>query len=355
MAVNSPASREQILRRQSLIRLGAFLSVLALALLIVVKVENMLVSCLLSFVFSYLIGPLVNYLERRGVDRVLATTTLFVTIGVLLGLTIYLTLPMLVERVQIMQTDLPKYMAGITRLVESLQVKMRFLQGIGVDIDVSDLIQERVMPATEQVFGALPQIFKKLFTVLLLAPFLAFFMIKDGRHFSRTLLALVPNNLFELTYNIYHQINDQMGQFVRARLMEAAIVGFVTWLGLWMISFPFAEVLAAFAAITNLIPYVGPVIGTIPAVLIAMVNGASAVEMSLVLLVYFVAQLIDAAFIIPVVVAKIVDLHPVTVIVVIIIGAQVMGVLGMLISIPVASALKVTIGTVFRYLTDYRV
>ncbi len=348
-------SREQVLRRQSLIRLIAFLSVLVVTGTIVLKVENMLVSCLLAFVISYLLGPLVNVLERKNVNRVFATTALFLITGVALGLAGYLTFPLLAERIQVLQVDSPKYVEGITRLMQSWEHKLRFLQNMGLDIDLGSKIQERLLPATEGFFAALPTYVSKFLTVMLLAPFFAFFMIKDGRNFSRTLLALVPNNLFELTYNIYHQINDQMGQFVRARLLEAAIVGLVTWVGLLMIDFPFAELLAVFAAVTNLIPYIGPVIGTIPAVILAMVNGASALDMSLLLLVYFIAQLIDAAFIIPVVVAKIVDLHPVTVIVVIIIGAQLMGVVGMLISIPVASAMKVTIGTIFRYLTDYRV
>ena len=348
-------SREQLLRRQSLIRLVAFLSVIVMAFLIVLKVENMLVSFLLAFVFSYLIGPLVNFLERKNIDRVLATTVLFAVSLAVVGIGIYLTFPFLSERIQGMQADTPKYVQGITRLIEGAEAKLSFLRNSGLNIDLSNHLQERLLPATERFFAALPDLISKLLTVMLLAPFFAFFMIKDGRHFSRTLLALVPNNLFELTYNIYHQINDQMGQFVRARLLEAMIVGFVTWVGLMIIKFPFAEVLAIFAAVTNLIPYLGPVIGTIPAVILAMVNGASALDMSLLLLVYFIAQLIDAAFIIPVVVAKIVDLHPVTVIVVIIIGAQLMGVVGMLISIPFASAMKVTIGTIFRYLTDYRV
>ncbi len=338
-----------------MIRLGAFLGVIALAFLIVLKVDNMLVSCLLAFVFSYMIEPIVNYLERRNVGRVVATSVIFLIIGLALGLTAFGTFPFLSERVAQMQASLPKYIAGFARLMENLESKLVFLDSTGLSVDLSGRLQEKLLPATEKFFAALPNLLSKLLTVMLLAPFFAFFMIKDGRHLSRTLLALVPNNLFELTYNIYYQINDQMGQFVRARLLEAIIVGFVTWLGLVLIQFPFAEVLAIFAAVTNLIPYIGPVIGTIPAVILAMVNGSSPLEMSLLLLVYFVAQLIDAAFIIPVVVAKIVDLHPVTVIVVIIIGAQLMGVVGMLISIPFASAMKVTLGTIFRYLTDYRV
>lgn len=353
--MTQPTSREQLLRRQSRIRLIAFLSVLIVTVLIILKVENMLVSFLVAFVLSYMVGPLVNYLERKNIDRVLATTVLFAGLGSVFGIAIYMTYPLIAERVQSLQADAPKYVTGITKLISTFQDKLMFLKTSGLDIDLNETIQNKIMPATEQFFSSLPSFLKKFLTVMLLGPFFAFFMIKDGRQFSRNLLELVPNNLFELTYNIYYQINDQMGQFVRARLLEAAIVGFVTWVGLLLIGFPFTEFLAIFAAITNLIPYIGPVIGTIPAVILAMVNGASALDLSLLLLVYFIAQVIDAAVIIPVVVAKIVDLHPVTVIVVIIIGAQLMGVVGMLISIPVASALKVTVGTVFRYLTDYRV
>ena len=108
------------------------------------------------------------------------------------------------------------------------------------------------------------------------------------------------------------------------------------------------------AGLTNLIPYIGPLIGAVPAILIALVNGYSGLSILAVVLVYVVAQVIDAGFLIPLMVAKIVDLHPVTVIVVIIAGAQLMGVLGMIISIPVASTLKVTVSTVYRHLIDTR-
>ena len=101
-------------------------------------------------------------------------------------------------------------------------------------------------------------------------------------------------------------------------------------------------------------PYIGPLIGALPAFAIALVNGYSSLGVFLVALVYVVAQLIDAGILIPMLVAKIVDLHPVTVIIVIIAGAQVLGILGMIISIPVASTLKVTFSTIYRHLIDTR-
>ena len=117
---------------------------------------------------------------------------------------------------------------------------------------------------------------------------------------------------------------------------------------------PYPVLLGLIAGLTNLIPYLGPILGAVPAFLIAMVNGYSSLQLVSLALVYLIAQIFDAGILIPVLVAKIVDLHPVTVIVVIIAGAQVMGIVGMIISIPVAATMKVTLNTVYRHLIDTR-
>src|SRR5689334_8187564 len=126
--MSQPTSREQLLRRQSRIRLVAFLGVLIFTVLIILKVENMLVSFLVAFVFSYMLGPLVNYLERKNIDRVLATTVLFLGFGFGLGLTVYLTYPFISERIMALQADAPKYRAGITGLFNMLQLKFMWVK-----------------------------------------------------------------------------------------------------------------------------------------------------------------------------------------------------------------------------------
>ena len=188
---------------------------------------------------------------------------------------------------------------------------------------------------------------------MFLSPFIGFFLIKDGRSFARSLLNIVPNSIFEMALNLQYQINDQIAHYLRARILEAAIVGLVVLAGLMAIGFPYATVLAIFAGVTNLIPYIGPIVGAVPAVIIALINQESQFLLFVVVAVYAVAQLIDMFILIPLVVAKIVDLHPVTVILAVIIGAQLLGVLGMLISIPVFSAIKVTFVSVYKHLTDF--
>ena len=112
--------------------------------------------------------------------------------------------------------------------------------------------------------------------------------------------------------------------------------------------------MAVFAGATNLIPYVGPLIGAVPGLLVAVINQNSSGTLALVGAIYVIAQAVDMLFIIPLVVAKIVDLHPVTVVIVIIVGSQIMGVLGMIISVPVASIIKLTFTEFYNHVVDFR-
>lgn len=157
-----------------------------------------------------------------------------------------------------------------------------------------------------------------------------------------------------MAISLSYKINAQIGEFIRARLIEAVIVGIVVWIGLSVMNFPYAIFLALFAVLMNLIPYVGPFIGAIPAFIIALVNQEPSLVIMMMALVYLIAQIIDIIFVIPLVVAKTVNLHPASVIIVFIIGAHLMGVLGMIIAVPVASVFKLIFFTIYDQLIKFR-
>ncbi len=348
-----------IIRRERLWRLISFLSILLVTTAIILAVRGLLVSCVLAFVIAYLFAPVVDFLERRGLRRSVATVIPFFAGAIALGISFTLILPLVMEQLQVLANRLPQYQADLASLITAIEAKYRIYIKAG-QLNLSQELNDWIGIKTSALSVALPSYVSQSFTVLLLAPFFAFFMLQDGNVFARSLLSFVPNHMFEMTLNLRHQINDQLGGFIRARFLEAAIVGAVVWVGLQIIEFPYATVLALFAAATNLIPYIGPIIGAVPAVLIAMVSpeavlsATPAITLLLLTSVYFIAQLVDIVFVIPVVVAKIVDLHPVTVVVMIIAGAEVAGILGMMISVPVASAAKLTFNAVYSHLTNFR-
>lgn len=339
-----------VLKRERRLKLAAFLSVLGFCLIVLLWLKSISVSFLLAVLLVYMLKPAVALLERLGLNRSFAISLLFFIITCAFVLTGYLIAPLISEQFSSFQTEVPRYGEGLKNIIFSLErtLNSRFQQVYEVKIydAVVPYLQKYLITSIE----TLPQRATEILTILLLAPLFAFFLLRDGKSLSRNLLSLVPNNLFEMSLSLSHRINEQIGGFIRARLLESVIVGLVVFVGLLLFSFPYAVILAIFAAITNLIPYVGPIIGAIPALLVAAVDSSGSTMIFAVTLVYLVAQVIDMVLIIPLVVAKIVNLHPVLVILSIMAGAELGGIIGMIISIPVTSAFKLIFAAVYAQL-----
>lgn len=343
-----------LLQRERWIKLGAFFTLLAAIGFTIFLINNLLISFLIAFVLSYLLQPMVNFLEGLGWSRLRSITFIFLVLGGLLSITSSLLFPLLADQIEAINANMPTYIDGTTKIIAHIEKRLEFLTGMGLTLNVQTLVRDFLKSNMEQLLVDSPQLIKNYLTTTILAPFFAFFMLKDGRDIGRRMTDMVPNSVFELTLNLQYQINQQIGSFIRARLLEALIVGLVTWIGLALINAPYALILSLIAAITNLIPYVGPLIGAAPAFVIYIINGASTVDIVLVTMVYAFAQILDVVVLIPMMVAKLVNLHPVVVVLALIIGAQLLGILGMLIAIPLASALKVTVVTVYDHILDFR-
>ena len=338
------------LKRINTLKLVVFLSILGVAGTVLFIVNNLFVSLLLAFVIAYLARPLLVLLERAGFGYHQALVFVFVCGAVVAGGLGMWLFPFVSGQISHLQTEWPRYFSGLVGLMENFESQTK--TWLGFSLSLKEMGEEKLLSLGQVILKDLPSLLIQVITVLILAPFLGFFILKDGHKISRHFMRMVPNSVFEMTLGLQHQINQQLGLFIRARFLEAFIVGLVTFLGLSVISFPFAFLLGGFAALTNLIPYLGPILGAVPALAIALINNYPLFDLSLVILVYGIAQAIDASILVPILVARIVNLHPVTVVLLIILGGQFMGVLGMIISIPLANACKVTFVAVYDHLTN---
>lgn len=302
----------------------------------------------------YMLKPLVAYLERIRISKSAAISVVFCSITIIVICSAYLIAPLISTQFSEIQRELPRYQEGIEKISAQLESTFNNKFGSFYQIRIYDTAVPYLQKYLINSIETLPQRATDLLTILVLAPFFAFFLLRDGKQIARGILSLVPNNLFEVTLSLTHKINVQIGGFIRARLVEALIVGLVVLVGLESISFPYAVVLSVFAGLTNLIPYIGPIIGALPALLVAVIDKDGSATVMLVTGVYLVAQIIDMVVIIPLVVAKIVNLHPVFVVLAIIAGAEVGGILGMIISIPVTSAFKLIFATLYKQLINQK-
>lgn len=346
--------QESTIKKIHFRKLVLFLFTLGCFFAFLLLVKNMLVSFLLGFVGFYLLNPWVAQLERKGFSRLVSVTIPFIAVTILFILSLNVLLPTLSGQFEALRLEFPKYAEGFQKILTESKITLQKYVNEDVSSNLILQIQNYGEIAAKNVFNDLPNHISNSLTVLFLAPFLMFFMLLDGREWVRSLVALVPNSYFELALNLNYQIGTQMGGFIRARLIQSLINSLILWLGLLSIGFPYALVLALFAGLLNLIPYLGPVIGALPAFLLGFINGVPSADYTALMIIYVGAQVIDSALVVPFLVAKIVDLHPVTVVLAVIVGSQMMGILGMIISIPVASAIKVSAQSIYAHVTDFR-
>ena len=344
------------IRRLNWIKLFFFISLIVVFTFLLIKIHNMFLSALLAVVLSQILRPIVDRVEDLlGWKRVWTTFFVFVMVGGAVSSFLIWAMPFVFQQLQNFRQEIPNYISGLISFVGSAEEKFYSFLPFLDRVDLTQPMQKWLLGRASQVVQDIPTALSNSFSVFFLCSFLSFFMLKDSHKLYRGFLALVPNHVFETTLSLTHHIGQQLGRFIRVRMFEALIVGLITGVGLQIISFPFALIIGLFAGVMNLIPYLGPFISVVPAVLICLANNMSFLEISMVLSVFILAQIIDNVVLIPIFVARMMKMHPVAVLVVVIAGAQFLGILGMIISIPVANAIQVAYHGVYKHIVDSEV
>ena len=338
--------------RLNLFRLCFFLILCVILLVSLFFIKGLFITLLLAFILNFSLRPLVNLFVRLGLPRSLAVPSVFISILGGLGVVFVRSFPFLSNQFSRLKKEFPTYEQKFSLLITEWQSKFEqhFFNTNGIDL--SKKLESMFTSFGETFLQEIPSLVTQSFTIFLLAPFFAYFFVKNELGLTRGLFSWVPNHIFEVFLKIHYEVNKQVGVFIRARLLEAVLVGSFVGTGLALIGLPFAVLLGIFVSITNLIPYLGPIIGALPILLVALVNDYETARILFILCFVFSAHVIDSMIIVPILLARIVNLHPLTVIIIIIAGGQFMGVLGMVISIPLANALKVSAMTVYNHISE---
>jgi predicted PurR-regulated permease PerM len=177
-----------------------------------------------------------------------------------------------------------------------------------------------------------------LIIVMILIPFITFFLLKDSKSINRAAMKVVPSRYSEISLELLQKIDRQIGGYIRGRLAESIVLSALTIIGLRILSIKYYLVIGGIAGFANLIPYIGPVMIAIPAVVLAGYQHGM-FHMVVTGILFGVLQIVDNAILVPLVVGKSVDLHPVVTIFVVFVGGQLLGFLGMIVAVPLTSIL----------------
>jgi predicted PurR-regulated permease PerM len=327
------------------------LLIIALAVVVfLVAISNIVKLIIVAALLAYVLDPLASFLESRGMSRTTATISIFLLLIAVVGIAYVLFLPVLSEEISALKSGFSSEKAElvISRFENFLVSNLSFL-GVkelnllsrmhGITSRIGDWMFTHVLDAASIIVS------------IILIPFIVFFLMKDGRKFKKEFVSIVPNRYFEFSLYLLHKINIQVGNYLRGQVLDATIVGILATGALWLLGVKYFLIIGVFAGIANIIPYFGPITGATIAIIVSVLQTGDFHLASYVIIAFILIKLVDDTIVLPTVMSKSVHIRPLTVLLAIMIGGQLFGILGMLLSIPVAGFIKVI---VHESITNYR-
>lgn len=307
------------------------LAVLAVWLLILIR--DIIVLFFVVLVIVAALGPIIDWTSKY-MPRVLAVIIFsIVLLGALVGIG-FIIIPPVVNQLTQLAINLPIIVAKFGPLYQSIQSSIvNYQEGL---FNASSYLAKLGTNVYSTTIGFVSGIVAVL-TVLVLS----FYMLLEQNSIKKFLEQSIPIDSKEKVFEIIKKIGSKMGSWLRGQVLLMIIIGLFDGLALTILGVPYALVLAVWGGLTEIIPYIGPWLGLVPAVLVAFT--VSPVKALLVLIIFIVIQQLEAQFLAPKIMSKAVGLSPVIIILALLVGAKLMGILGVLIAVPVAAALAVLV------------
>ena len=299
----------------------------------------------IGFIIAWLLDPIVDFFQNKGWKRSIATFFVFFLFLVLLLLFFWLIIPTLGRQIQDAIGMLPGVVDSITSWVNNFFDRLTKLY----DYDftgIKDNIFTAINTYTSSISEGIPNMVFKLLSAFIsgsitfvVSLFIAFYLLFDFDNFRKNLLNFLPKKIHADAVILIDRLDDSLKNYVQGTLVVTLILFTIQSLGFVIAGLKAPLVFGLICAITNIIPYVGPYIGGIPAVIVGF--SISPVVGTLTLIAVVIAQFLESYILTPIVLSKTMKLHPVTIIIGLLVFEHFFGIIGMLISTPVISCLKI--------------
>lgn len=336
----------------------AIIGVTCLLLLVFQRVLWLVVPFLLALILYYLLFPAVRRLIYRGMSRDAASALVMGVFLMVIGYAAISLTPKVAGQIARWQDTVDRYVQGGTRLLDSSLRALEEGWPTLARARVADTVAQRLDKGAGSIADHLEPVALGIMAwtpSLLLAPFLAFFFLRDGRRFKRFLGAAVPNAFFERTLYLLHEI-DRTARAYFQGLINLTILDTVTLAaGLWLLGIPGPLTLGLICAVLAWIPYVGSILGGLLVVLVAATDFPSDPAMAYwAVALFLIVRLLDDFFYMPMTVGKSLELHPLITVLMIFAGGAVAGIPGLMLVLPVLGVVMVVGETVGLILSDTR-
>jgi len=287
------------------------------------------------------------------IPRTLSILIIYIILTGLIALLVVIVGPPLTSQVKSLFSQLPDYMTNWRKSIEHLADSQGFKWLIHQDYYSIDKIQsslEKMLKAfTDNAGSGLSTFFNVLVNVTLTVvtvPFILFYMLKDGNRLPSAVTRFFPHKYHEEVNRILSDLNDTLSSYIHGLIIVASFVGITSSIGFAVIGLPYSLLLGLIVGVTNIIPYLGPILGATPALVIALMD--SPAKALLVLAVIVIVQQLDGHLISPLVMGKRLNTHPLTIIVLLLVSGKWIGPIGMILAVPTYAMIKTFIAHMIR-------
>ena len=335
-----------------LIIVGVYASIKLLGILNIMPFITTLLTIIsplfIGLVIAWLFDPLVSKLQKKGVRRGLGTAIVyFVFIGIII-IILYSIIPLLSDQLTDFAKTIPNIMSSIQGWIDNVFENFANIEGFDADgtkLQVMAKIQEFGTNMAQNLPEITVNIVTSFFSFMgtfLIGLIIGFYFLV-GFENVHAVLSFIPKKIRKDTLLLLDDVNESLRNFVRGAVIDSTLIFVIQSILFWITGLKAPLLFGLFCGITNVIPYAGPYIGGIPAVIVAFSQGTSTGIFTLIAVVS--VQFIEGNFLQPIIMSKSTKLHPVTIMLGLIVFGYFFGVLGMVISTPVIAAAK----TVFMY------
>ena len=312
------------------------------SLAVVLVMGDMLAPVLAGLVIAYLLEGLVGFLENHRLPRALSVLIVFTGFMAFVVFVVFWLLPLLSRQLTQLVQELPNM------LIKGQELLMQLPQQYPTIVSEAQILE--LITSFKNEIGNLGQFllswslasvlgFITIAIYLFLVPLLVFFFLKDKDRILTWFRNYLPHD-HTLSRQVWHEIDLQMGNYVRGKFWEIIIVWSATFMTFTVMNLQFAMLLGLMVGLSVIIPYIGAVVVTVPVALVAFFQWGWGSEFMYLMIAYAIIQTIDGNVLVPLLFSEVVDLHPIAIIVAVLVFGGLWGFWGVFFAIPLATVVQ---------------
>ena len=323
---------------------------------IITFVTTLFAPILIAGFLFYILNPIVVFLEKRvKIKRILAIIIVLILLVGILALSIGILLPALLNQIKALIENLPQFISSVEDWTNQLLSHPK-LQGL----DLSDTLEKlnldfgtMAKKFVDNLYNGVGSIVGKIVGAALLiitVPFILFYMLKDGHRLMPTLKRAMPEPYRDEMSDLIEKMNKTISKYISGQTIECLFVGVATAIGYALLGVDYAILFGTIAGLTNMIPYLGPYLGLAPAVVATLFSGEEDAVFKAILccILVLIVQQIDGNIIYPNIIGKSLDIHPLTIIIILLVAGNIAGLMGMILGVPFYAIVKTIVVHIYH-------